>query len=42
MNEWWQNITPGTALKWGAVVFAYALAILFVISVILAMFGVYG
>jgi len=42
MNEWWKHITPLTMLKWGAVVFAYALAILFIVSVILAMFGVYG
>jgi hypothetical protein len=36
------EITPGAVLKWGGVVFAYALGILFVISVVLAMFGVYG
>ena len=36
------QVTPGNAIKWGAVVFAYCLAILFLISVVLAMFGVYG
>ena len=42
MNDWWRHLTFKNALKAGAVVFLYALGILFIISVILAMFGVYG
>jgi hypothetical protein len=36
------SITPGAVLKWGAVIFAYAMGVLVVISVVLAMFGVYS
>jgi hypothetical protein len=41
VNEWLSSITPGQVLKWGGVVFAYAIGILIVISIVLAMFGVY-
>lgn len=40
--EWLKTVTPGKALKWGGVVFCYAIAILLIISIILSMFGVYG
>jgi hypothetical protein len=36
------NITPGRVLKWGGVILAYLLGVLLVISIVLAMFGVYG
>lgn len=42
VNEWFMNLKPGTVLKWGGVVFAYCIAILIVISIVLSMFGVYG
>lgn len=38
----WRTIRPIDVLKWGAVVFVYCVGILFLISVVLAMFGVYG
>lgn len=34
--------SPTDVLKWSAVVFAVALEVLIVISIVLAMFGVYG
>lgn len=37
----WDKITFKNAMKVGIVIFAYCLMILFIISVILAMFGVY-
>lgn len=40
--DWWRVVTPGKVLKWGLVIFAYCLGILFIISVILAMTGYYG
>lgn len=36
-----KHMTPGAALKWGAVVFAYCIGILIVISIVLAMIGAY-
>lgn len=39
--EWLKYVTFRNALKVGAVIFLYALAILFLISIVLAMFGVY-
>jgi hypothetical protein len=36
--EWLRSITPLTVLKWGAVAFLYAIAILFVINVVIATF----
>lgn len=40
-TDWRKHVTPGNALKWGGVVFAYCIAILLVVSIILAMVGVY-
>ena len=42
MNEWLSNLKPGDVLKWGAVVFAYCVGVLVVVSIVLTMFGVYG
>lgn len=42
MSEWLKTITLLQVLKVGGVVFLYCLMILFVVSVILAMLGVYG
>lgn len=42
MNEWLASLKPGQVLKWGGVVFAYILAFLFILNIVLAMFGVYG
>ena len=39
--RWLRALRPGDVLKWGGVVFAYVLAILFVISVVLSMIGVF-
>jgi hypothetical protein len=36
------QVTPGRVLKWGGVILAYLLGVLLVISIVLAMFGVYG
>lgn len=41
MNEWFMSLKPGTVLKWGGVVLAYCLGVLLIISIVLAMFGVY-
>lgn len=41
MSDWLRSVTPGEVLKWGGVVFAYCIGILIVISIVLAMFGVY-
>lgn len=41
MNEWLRQISPGDVLKWGAVVFAYAIGILIVIAIVLTMFGAF-
>lgn len=35
------NLKPGDVLKWGGVIFAYCIGVLIVISIVLAMFGVY-
>lgn len=40
--RWVRTIKPGDALKWGAVVFAYCLAILFLISVTIAIVEQYS
>ena len=37
--RWLRTVEPGEAFKWGVVVFAYCLAILFLISVALAIAG---
>ncbi len=42
MNEWLKHLTFRNGLKALVLGLAYAIGILFVISVILAMFGVYG
>ena len=34
--NWVRTIRPGVALKWGGVVFAYALAVLLVVNIIIA------
>ena len=39
--RWLRAVKPADVLKWGGVVFAYVLGILFVISVILSMVGVF-
>ncbi len=33
---WVRTIKPGDALKWGGVILAYAIAILFLVNVIIA------
>ena len=33
----WREITPGLVLRWGGVVFLYVLAILFIVSCVLAI-----
>jgi len=38
---WFRTVKPGDALKWGGVVFAYCFAVLFIVSVILAIVGQY-
>ena len=38
---WIRQVKPGEALKWGGVIFAYCLAVLFIVSVILAIVGQY-
>jgi hypothetical protein len=40
--NWLRTIKPGDALKWGAVVFAYCLAILFLVSVTIAIVEQYS
>lgn len=42
MNEWLRHLTFGNGLKALALFVAWAIGILFVLSVILTMFGVYG
>lgn len=39
---WLRTVKPGDALKWGGVVFAYAIAILFLISVTTAIVDQYS
>lgn len=34
--NWVRTIKPGDAVKWGAVVFAYALAALLIVNIIIA------
>lgn len=44
MSDWREivkHITPSAVLKWGAVVFAYCIGILLLISIVLAMIGAY-
>lgn len=36
--NWARTVKPGAALKWGGVILAYAIAVLFVINVIIATF----
>jgi hypothetical protein len=40
--NWLRTIKPGDALKWGGVVLAYCIAILFIINVIIATFEAHG
>jgi hypothetical protein len=34
--DWLRAIEPGDALKWGGVVLAYSIAILFIVNVVIA------
>ena len=35
---WVRTVKPGTPLKWGGVILAYAIAVLFIINVVIATF----
>lgn len=34
--NWARTVKPGTALKWGGVILAYAIAILLVVNIVIA------